>query len=173
MTTPRPVDGDLSVTPPTCRDASQGSILGRRALSWLAWINNVFLIFTLSRYRCAPARRVTRGCGAGAHKCTTPCCESSRLRLARLLDGSWSDRPPRRVVRWELVRSSASQSCSSKVGRIVRLAKLLDGTWSDRPLYRVARRELVEPSASSSCSVGVGRCLSVQLARHKQWTYFG
>lgn len=144
---------------PACHDASQGSIWGRRALSWLAWINNVFLVFTLSRYRCAPARRVTRGRGAGAHRCTTPCCESSRLRLARLLDGSWSNRLPRGVVGWELVGSSGLQSCLTEVGRIVRLAKLLSGTWSDRPLHRVARRELVEPSVSPSCLARVGRCI--------------
>lgn len=142
--------------PPACRCVSQDGIWWRRALSCLAWVNSVHLVFSLSGYRCAPDMRMTAGRGTGVHKCSCPCCGSSHLRLAQLLDRTWLVHPPRKVARRDFVGPFASQlvgpfvslGCSTGPDRSVCLAELLNETWLVHLPHGVARRDLVRLSAS-------------------------
>jgi hypothetical protein len=104
--------------------------------------NNVHLIFTLSGYRRVPHRHMTGGRGTRVHRCIGPCYGSSCFCLAKLLGGTWSVCPPRRVAQRDLVGLFALQSCSMGLGRIVRLAKLLDGSW---PTFTLVAIRLVGP----------------------------
>jgi hypothetical protein len=141
----------LFVTPLACRGVSQDGTWWRHALSWMAWVNSVCQVFTLSRYLCAPPRRVTRGCGTGVIDVLAPA--SPHFRLTQLLGGTWSVR----VAWWVLVSSSASKGCSASLGRPVHPVVLLDGTWSICMPRRVARRDLIGSSTSYSCSARTGR----------------
>jgi hypothetical protein len=99
---------------PACHGISQDGVWWRHVLSWLAWVNRANLVFTLSGYMHAPARRMTSGCGTRVHGCTSPHCGSSFLCLVELLGGSWS-------------ALFASQSCPARVGRPCSMASCLDG----------------------------------------------
>lgn len=112
------------------------------ALSWLAWVNNVHLVFMQSWYRRAPIRLMAGGRGTGVHVYTAPIVDLHApalpscstwlcrpVRLVELLDRSWSDCPPHRVARRELVGSFALRIRSSWVNWIIRLAELLGGSW--------------------------------------------
>jgi hypothetical protein len=125
--------------------------------------NSVHLIFTLSGYRRVPHRHVTGGRGTRVHKCIGPCYGSSHFCLAKLLGGTWSVCPPRRVAQRVLVDPSASQGFSVGLSRPVRLVGLLSGTWLAYLPCRVARRDLVGSFASQSCSMGAGRLLLLWL----------
>lgn len=95
--------------------------------------NSVRLVFTLSRYICVPATRITGVCGTGVHKCIGPPYFESFSSLSRP------------IAQRDLIGSSASPSCSTRLGWSTLFASpsFFDGTWSSRSPHTVARQKLV------------------------------
>lgn len=124
----------LSDVPSTCRGVSQDDVWWRRALSWLTW-----------GQQCPPRFHAKQ-----VHLCA---CHAYHGGL-----WNWGPQmywpPPyfesfsslsRPIAQRDLIGSSASPSCSTRLGWSTLFASpsFFDGTWSSRSPHTVARQKLV------------------------------